>query len=263
MTDSESEHTSSIKQGPPFVLAGQYKSPKYWERGPKSKSGEPFAAVLHVGVGHALTNWEHVENSASLLFSQFTESPTIAADRAYGAIVGSRARHAAIIQAMNVFFDIRLQQYKKERDIYKHVSMGKEVCEILLTNYILASSRRNDIAHGITFELSVVKSGALSWFLVPATYNAAHSTHWINDDFKWRAATGMRLKDPKATIAFNKMYRKNADYIYSAKSLRILAGKFAYLHADIMAFLHTINPERFTLNQNQLHDMAKSLSELT
>ena len=192
MTDSE--HNSSTTQASALVLPGTYKNPKHWERGPKSKIGEPFAAVLYVGVWHALTNWEHVETSASLLFSQFTEFGTIAADRAYGTIIGSRARHAAITQAMNVFFDIRLQQYKKDRDIHRHISMGKSACELLLTNYILAASRRNDIAHGIAFELSVVKSERRSWFLVPATYNSAYSTHWINDDFKWRVATGMRLK---------------------------------------------------------------------
>jgi hypothetical protein len=261
---TESDPSAPPKQAPDFELTGRYKRADYWERGSKSNAGEPFASVIQIGVGHALTNWEHVENAVSMLFSQFTESSTIAAARAYGTIIGARARHSAVSAAMDVFFDIRKQRNKKDRETCNLIIKHKEAATLLLTNYLTASKRRNDIAHGICWELSRNESVSIrSWFLVPATYNTPHSSHWIEDDFKWHAATGGRLRDAQHTITFNKMYYKNADYVFATKEIKTFAGKFAYLSADILSFLNIINPEKYTLNQKQLHDFARAISGMT
>jgi hypothetical protein len=260
MTDSDSD--ASTKQASTLVLTRRYK-PNFWERGTKSKVGDQFASVTQIGVGHALTNWEHVENAVSMLFSQFTEAPTVAAARAYGSIIGARSRYFAVSQAMNVFFDLRAQKHKRDRDTYGHILYHKEIASILLNNYSSASGRRNDIAHGICWKLSRVESEKNSWFLVPPTYNAANSSHWVDDDFKWQAATGGNLRDRKHAIAFNKMYYKNADYVFSAKELQVFAKKFAYLYADILSFLHIINQDKFPLTPVQLYNMARALSGMT
>ena len=260
---SESASDTPPQQEPDLVLTARYKKADYWERGSKSMAGDPFASVIQLGVGHALTNWEHLENSVAVLFSLFTESGSIAAIRAYGTIIGARARHAAVSEAMDVFFDIRKQQHKKDRSIYDTLVSHKNAATILLANYLSASKRRNDIAHGVCWELSVVKSDTRSWFLVPPTYNSAHSSHWIEDDFKWQAATGGQLRDPEQTITYNKMYRKNADYVFSTKEIKTFAGKFAYLYADVMSLLHLINSDTFTLTQTQLYAQAEFLSGMT
>ena len=164
---SRSASDTPPQQEPDLVLTARYKKADYWERGSKSMAGDPFASVIQLGVGHALTNWEHLENSVAVLFSLFTESGSIAAIRAYGTIIGARARHAAVSEAMDVFFDIRKQQHKKDRSIYDTLVSHKNAATILLANYLSASKRRNDIAHGVCWELSVVKSDTRSWFLVP------------------------------------------------------------------------------------------------
>jgi hypothetical protein len=261
MTESASD--AQPKQPPDLVLTKKYVRADYWARGAKSNAGDPFASVIQIGVGHALTNWEHVENSVSLLFAQFIESRTIAAARAYGTIIGARARHAAVSEAMDVFFDLRKQIHKADRSLYNTLIEHKSAATLLLTNYANASKRRNDIARGICWELSTKESDTFSWFLVPATYNAAHSTHWIEDDFKWNAATGGRLRDPQHTITFNKMYIKNADYVFSTKEIKAFASKFAFLYADIMSFLHLIDSDKFPLTQKQLYVAAERLSGMT
>ena len=81
----------AAQSAPIFQLANRYLDSRHWVRGQKSKAGAPSDKFIHIGVGHALSNWEHVEAAASLLFSHFDQSNSIAAHRAYGTISGARA----------------------------------------------------------------------------------------------------------------------------------------------------------------------------
>jgi hypothetical protein len=134
MTESASDDHS--KQPPDLVLTKRYLKADYWAHGTKSNTGAPFASVIQIGVGHSLTNWEHVENSVSLLFAQFTESATMAAARAYGTIIGARARHAAVSEAMDVFFDIRKQKNKQDRKLYNKIIADKENCNSIISKLL-------------------------------------------------------------------------------------------------------------------------------
>jgi hypothetical protein len=261
MSSADSPPETSAKQGPAFALSNRYKNNRYWGRGPKSKIGEAAAAFIHIGVGHALTNWEHVELAVSILFSHFSDSATIAPLRAYGTILSTHSRYAAVSQAMDVFFDIRLQMSKRDRRQFEQIKKTKDVTIILLNNYLAASGRRNDIAHGVAWYLNRHDDDKKAWFLAPPSYNAARNNHWIEDDFKFRAATGGSLWDKKSRFSYNRLYYKHADYVFATKELKMFAGKFAYLFADIMSVLHVINPHRFPRSQKELHATASALSQ--
>jgi hypothetical protein len=101
----------------------------------------------------------------------------------------------------------------------------------------------------------------MSWFLVAPNYQSPKTTNWIEDDFRLRAAKGLRLEDAAARFDYNKFYYKNSDYVFGVKELKTFAGKFAYLYAEMLSFLHAVNPQKFRLTPEQLHAMAKALSE--
>jgi hypothetical protein len=98
-----------------FELPQHLLGDSHWARGRKGTSGAPSNKLIHIAVGHALSNWEHVEGAISMLFSYFVETRTIAAARAFGSINGARARETAIRQASESFFKLRKQAYGKDR----------------------------------------------------------------------------------------------------------------------------------------------------
>jgi hypothetical protein len=131
---------------------------------------------------------------------------------------------------------------------------------VLIHNYGLASGRRNDIAHGIAQELSFKEEKELSWLLVVPNYQSSKTTNWIEDDFKLRAAKGLKLSDAKARFDYNKFYYKNSEYVFGMNEIKVFAGKFAYLYAEMLSFAHVLDPNKWKLTPAQLADLAKHLS---
>jgi hypothetical protein len=251
---------ASTSTAPIYQLTKRYLDPKHWVRGQKAKSGAVSDKLIHIAVGHALSNWEHVEAAASMLFSHFIDSNSIAAQRAYGTINGARARQAALREASDTFFLLRRNAYKKNRKIYEEVKIAEKCASVLIHNYGLASGRRNDIAHGIAWELSFKEQKEQSWFLVAPNYQSSRNVNWIEDDFRLRSAKGLSLSDAKARFDYNKIYYKNSDYIFGTKEIKVFAGKFAYLYAEMLSFGHVLHPRKFTIIPAQLSDLAKHLS---
>jgi hypothetical protein len=253
MTDS--------KKGEAYVLGKEYRDPKHWDRGAKGKIGAPSDKLIHIAVGHALTNWEHVELAASMLFSHFVDSHSIAAERAYGTIQGGQAKQHALTAALESYCDLGKIRLRRERDRYDAFKSFETIAKVLIRNYGLASGRRNDIAHGIAWELSTSNSSSNSWFLAAPTYNSKRTQNWINDDFKLRGSTGMRLSDPVARFAYNKIYYKNSEYIFGLEEIKVFAGKFAYLRAEMLALAHVANPQKFTFAPSELRSLAAIMSK--
>ena len=245
---------------PIYQLASRYQDPKHWIRGNKAKAGAKHDKLIHIAVGHALTNWEHVEAAGAMLFGLFADFNSIAAQRAYGTINGAKAREAALREAANTFFSLRKNLNKKNGEIYEDLKVAEKCAGILIHNYGQASGRRNDIAHGIAWELSFKESKDLSWFLVAPNYQSRKTVNWIEDDFRLRDAKGLRLGDAKARFDYNKFYYKNTDYAFGTNEIKVFAGKFAYLYAEMLSFAHVLNPAKFKLKPDQLSELAKHLS---
>ena len=252
--------SNSAMAKPIYQLASRYQDPKHWTRGQKSKNPAKYNKLIHVGVGHALSNWEHVEAAAAMLFSHFVNSTSIAALRAYGTINGTRAREAALKQAAETFFALRKHAYKKDRKVYDDLKIAEKCTSILIHNYGAASGRRNDIAHGIAWELSAKEQDEQAWYLVAPNYNSPKTKNWIEDDFGLRSAKGLSLRDPKARFDYNKFYYKNSEYVFGPNELKTFAGKFAYLYAEMLSFAHVMEPNKFRIAPAVLTELAKHLS---
>jgi len=244
-----------------YQLPRKYFDPNFWVRGNKANVGATSNKLVHMGVGHALSNWEHVEAAGAMFFSAFVESRSIAGIRAYGTINGSRAREGVMRQAAETFFSLRKNAYRKDRAAYQEIKNFEKAASCLIHNYGRASARRTDIAHGIAWELSREEITELSWFLVAPNYQSPKTANWIEDDARLREAKGLRLSDPAAYFDYNKFYYKNSEYVFGVPELKTFAGKFAYLVADMMCFLHTLDPDTFKLTPDRLYGLAKSLSD--
>lgn len=254
MNDSKSGSNLPAYQMPP-----QYLDSNFWQRGPKCAKGEQSEKLIYIAVGHALSMWEHVESAASMLFGHFVDSNSIAAQRAYGSINGARARETALRQASETYFLLRrnlMEQRHRES-----IESMETSCKCFLRNYSLASARRNDIAHGVAYELSFKEASERSWFLVAPNYQSTRTTNWIEDDIRLRQSTGMKLDDPNVRFEFNKLYHSNSEYVYGANEIKVFAGKFAYFFADLMCFFKVMNPEKVKLSEDQLHQMARQMSQ--
>ena len=256
MSDKPQSSSSPI-----WRLPKQYKNPNHWVRGNKAKDGAPSNKHIHIGVGHALSNWEPVKSAGAMFFSAFVKSPSIAGIRAYGTINGSRAREAALRQAADAFFTLRKHANQKDRATYDEIKKFEDAASSLIINYGQASARRADIAHGMAWELSREERTDFSWFLVAPNYQAPKTANWIADDLRLRDAKGLRLHDPEAYFDYSKFYYKNSQYVFGVSELKVFAGKFAYLYADMLCFLHMLDPNRFKLTPDRLYQLARSLSE--
>ena len=143
-----------------------------WERPPLREVGEPTADRIYIAVGKALSQWERAEEGFAMLFEILVESKSDAAIRAYGSITNSAGRREALRSAAEVTFEVR-----GISDI-----MRKEFKE-LMTHFEKASSRRDDIAHGITMH-ETAGDHNLGWFLLVPTYNTSRSHAFSQDQSK-------------------------------------------------------------------------------
>lgn len=158
-------------------------SKSYWNEPDLKIFGDQDPDKIRFAVGHALSNWEYVEEEISLLFMQLTEcepnsqSYTVVR-RSFGAVDISSQRRKMLAAAAQVYFD-------------EHWTKASGTFKKLIETIARASRRRDNIAHGtvidsiasgnsghivirsiqpgIGFKAGDVKNRGA--FLVPASYN--------------------------------------------------------------------------------------------
>lgn len=110
-------------------------TPKPWDKPPyPPTNGDPSPTSIHTAVGMALSQWESVENSLTVLFSGITGLPYAFAVQIYGSLPSSASKHNIIIAAGRARF-----HGEKAYVNFLDAMMG-------LVDKFLA--RRNNIAHG-------------------------------------------------------------------------------------------------------------------
>jgi hypothetical protein len=168
---------------------------------------EPRPPILPVGdhgpltivplIGEITTTWETTEIGYAYLFST-TIKPTIpmpAARRAYGSVVSPRARKQMIEAAGEVFFHLFPNELIEEQFAN------------FLNVYDSASSRRNDIAHGV---IVAGRKGRSGWYLEANTYSNKRD-----------------MKD-------------DSPYAYTSAQMKQIANMFSRLRMDVEAFRNTL-----------------------
>jgi hypothetical protein len=147
--------------------------PKPSSRRPVSPVGDAREDMIFGAVGHALTEWEQLENACAQLFAVLVSTnhkraylaPAI---RAYGTITSAATRKEMLVNAGEAYFAKRPA---------KAQSFKAEFTE-LMQAYIDFASRRNDIAHGLVQRVFLTKRGirpaAIGIYLTPSFYSARH-----------------------------------------------------------------------------------------
>jgi hypothetical protein len=95
--------------------------------------------------------------------------------------------------------------------------------------------------------------------VVAPNYQSRRTVNWIQDDIKLRKK-GLRLHDKQARFDYNKIYYNNSDYVYGPSEIKVFAGKFAYLFADLLDFLFVMNPKMRIGTTATLQEIAKQMS---
>jgi hypothetical protein len=143
---------------------------------------------LFVSVGKALTTWEHVEEQLAALYS-FLASPSRyshAAFRSYGTLTATRPRRLMIEAAAEIFFVT-----------FPDAQFPAELTEIL-TIYSDAGARRNEIAHGVSYEVSEDgpdDSVVIHHLLLPALHSTNKTDHRLMAEYRFNSKTIDRLTD--------------------------------------------------------------------
>ncbi len=226
----------------PFKLDRQFNTDGFWSRPSKSKTGADHDAFIFIGVGHTLTNWEHVELSLSILFGVLVDSGSFAAERAYGTIANNQGKAAALQKAGETFFAMRrIQIDSQDRAKINLLNQDEKVFNALIHNYRSAASRRHEIAHGIVWHLGDTPGDNGSWFLVAPLYQSSKTKSWVEDDAKLRQRTGRSIKTALFG-EFSDYYRKNSEYVYGVNDIKVLARKFEHLEAQIIRFVNHLHP---------------------
>jgi hypothetical protein len=151
---------------------------QFWARPPVDPQmrGDSSHAQIYLAVGEALSCWEAIETTMSLIFLVVSEvsesSSSTAAQRSFGCVESSATRRKMIIEVAKNFFG----QYWLEARFRKHF-MAR------MTAHENASHQRDEIAHGrvtqfyssgpsATGHIGQVNAGI---FLIAADYNTARN----------------------------------------------------------------------------------------
>jgi hypothetical protein len=177
-----------------------------------SNLGEESPSILHDAVGRALSRWEHLDSECIKLFQLFCETPRFAACRAYGTILGARARADALEAAAEVFFEKRDQA---------------ELSDVLsvLRAYKVASTYRNNIAHGIA-----VQPHEHRYFLCPPSY--------VQKKFEY---------------PHPKKWALAAAYFYKVKDIDSCAARFEAIREEIAMTVARLNRKYRVLQPSDFH----------
>jgi hypothetical protein len=187
----------------------------FWDRPPLREIGEPNADPIYLAVGKALSHWERAEQGFAAVFQILIETRSGAAARAYGSITNSAGRRQALRSAAEVTY--------AEKNID-----GAERSEFreLMTHFEKASSRRDDIAHGIVMLETV--SGADGELIQPA--------RWLLLVPDYNTSRTLAFPQDKSDVFWDR-------------------GKYRYNSADIVAF-----EEKFTALTEWVFDYATRIS---
>jgi hypothetical protein len=131
--------------------------PKMFAPAPMATVGDRSRTPIYTAIGRVTTAWEGLEDFLSGLFSQLlgTWHP-VGAGRAYGAIAGFSGRQDMLRAAAEAHF-----AYQPDTALEKEFGRLMELCKN-------ASTRRNEVAHGV-----LIKPSALPGvFLGPPLYTS-------------------------------------------------------------------------------------------
>jgi hypothetical protein len=144
---------------------------------PNVSSGDASAGDVFCSVGFALSRWEQAEEMFASLFA-FLVSPTRSthsAFRAYGTLTATASRKNMIEAAAAVYL-VNFPEANLERRL-----------KDLLTIYMDAGARRNEIAHGIV-RGPVDQTGKTEWFLSPALHSSKKRNVNLQPEYRYNAA---------------------------------------------------------------------------
>jgi hypothetical protein len=215
---------------------------KPWDRRPPSSAGNATPDEIWVEVGRALTAWELLEGELAEIFAicvaPLRGSPTLAAKRSYGLVLGAKVHIDMVGEAAEMFANQRIDGWSADpvKELLKRCSGF--------------SGRRNDIAHGVVtrndlgnelqtravarFPLSRSFSPDLSYYLLPAPYNARRTT-----------APPPAVPSPGGTASLADQFASlvsaqgPGDYKWDAAAVRYYADQFDQLRSTAAALRAT------------------------
>ncbi|WP_156963481.1 hypothetical protein [Muricoccus aerilatus] len=140
-------------------LEGLSKFP-IWHPPPSTKPsptylGEERHATIFLAVGQAVNEWERFELQMAILFRTFCEAESRAAQRAYGTIFGALGKGDAITAAATEFFRRRSSPNSDDAAMQEE---DKTRLKKLLKAHTAAAAYRNNIAHGMVWEMRITRS---------------------------------------------------------------------------------------------------------
>lgn len=132
---------------------------KPWDMPPLPTCGDQYREDTFIGVGRALSQWEHFEGEIGLIYGILVNAldETSPAMRAYGSVSTFSVRQDMILAASKAYFFTREPSY--EEDI-----------KSLLDDARQFSTRRNEIAHGIVQPYFIKGSRRAGYALGPSKY---------------------------------------------------------------------------------------------
>src|SRR5258708_16596738 len=90
-----------------------------------TRKGEMTVGPIHTAVGHALSEWEHMESVLARLFQLLCQSPAAAAARAYGMLESSFSKAQLLRAATDSFFRDR---NASDSDLHREVKTLLMAC---------------------------------------------------------------------------------------------------------------------------------------
>ena len=178
-----------------------------WDTPPRAEVGDTHADAIYIAVGHALSEWEHLESALGQLFAFLVGAEIVypnnePAMRAYGSVISFQGRASMLEEAAAGYFHTRPNEEFQSR-----------FRKILSTECRQFSGRRNDIAHG-RWQQAWQKNGQLGHFLMPG-YQP--SKHWkIGDN-----------PSPK--------------YLYTSKEIAYFRARFEDLYDEVAGLVNDMS----------------------
>ncbi|MBV6487247.1 MAG: hypothetical protein GHHEDOFH_01190 [Pseudorhodoplanes sp.] len=144
---------------------------------PLAPKGDSIAREVFLNVGYALSQWEHAEEMLASLYSWLCgPKMTHAAFRSYGTLTATGPRRNMLRAAADVFFMTFPSEALSDR------------LDDLLSVYIEAGARRNEIAHGVVMGGPQPGPLAGQWFLVPALHSTKKNTLQLEAEYRFNSA---------------------------------------------------------------------------
>jgi hypothetical protein len=182
--------------------------------------GNSLVGAIFHAVGQALTQWESAECALALLFQVMSEAKEPGAShavrRAFGSIEHSAGRRKALIAIAEVYFGP-----------YWSNSVVKTPFNRLMKAFEQGSSRRDEIAHGMAYSVTV-NNEPKGAFLFPSEYNTQRTFPFAgpleNDPL---AFTRAKYRYTTAVIhEFTRKFGQLRDMTYDyARQIRKVGGR--------------------------------------